>query len=814
MTVRLVFLFTLLQFAVHGLQIVHAQSLICQDGTGRQITINGSTACPFGLTPARATTGAPRQAQVPTVDTPSRPNPPSFEDTVATQAVLKTLGLYNGAVDGIAGPGTEAAVSAWQRTNKLPSTGYLTDAQITTLKRQAATSVTGPTTIPPSTSAPAPLQVSRTVGLDKPVLARPNPPSVEDTVAIQAALKASGFYNGAVDGLAGPGTESAVSAWQRANKLPSTGYLTETQITALKRPLAASAASPMAASPSIPIPPSAPASPAVVLPSPTIAQPSPVISPNNSASLLSSPSQSALVKKYSATLGIKNTEDILSGNSRDLVFFFNETDTAPNGVRGLSGHVAFVNDTVNLCLFPGFTPNETFMDWVKIDWVRKEKTVQNFELRLKECPVVNNVNGPLAAFDLFGVERRLLMNSANVETPLLLTLLQLIQAKKITYYTTSEYVSFEVYEESRLAEAAKNLRLLKEGKIAGFGAILVNPNVSLVCSPTTEEPTLLSIIAGQTIESFTEPKIRAKRDFQVRQEAPEGVFLSAKRKVCGFLVGDADFLKTLVLALERDGVTVSMAPLWLKQEKVDTLLKDLDTKKQLAKVREQEENRLAKIRQQEEDAQRAQALLQTRQAEEAAKIEQERQRKLLAAKQDLENLEKQEELKRLRKLVASRGQSIVDDWNRKLRSQIASISKEIQDIKDPVAQKKLAEQDPVIATAQRKKERLDEIWATFNSWQIATAKQGWEFGDTKSSLEDYGLARWRSRMIETVAIKVEFALINRVIGERTTACWNFVWINDEEFNFQRQPLAVPCSKYATEFKDLSIANQFKSQWKM
>ena len=82
--------------------------------------------------------------------------------------------------------------------------------------------------------------------------------------------------------------------------------------------------------------------------------------------------------------------------------------------------------------------------------------------------------------------------------------------------------------------------------------------------------------------------------------------------------------------------------LWLKQEKVDTLLKDLDTKKQLAKAREQEENRLAKIRQEEEDAQRAQALLQTRQAEEAAKIEQERRRKLLAAKQDLEDLEKQE----------------------------------------------------------------------------------------------------------------------------------------------------------------------------
>ena len=156
----------------------------------------------------------------------------------------------------------------------------------------------------------------------------------------------------------------------------------------------------------------------------------------------------------------------------------------------------------------------------------------------------------------------------------------------------------------------------------------------------------------------------------------------------------------------------------------------------------------------------------------------------------------------------------MDDWNRKLRSQIASISREIVDIKNPLAQKLLAEQDPIVVSTQRKKERLDESWAPFTNWQISMAKEGWEFGDTKASLEDYGLAKWRSRAIETVVVKAELLMINRVVGERRTACWNFIWINDEEFSFQRQPQAVPCEKYDSLFRDWAVANQFKSQWKM
>ena len=125
----------------------------------------------------------------------------------------------------------------------------------------------------------------------------------------------------------------------------------------------------------------------------------------------------------------------------------------------------------------------------------------------------------------------------------------------------------------------------------------------------------------------------------------------------------------------------------------------------------------------------------------------------------------------------------------------------------------LREQRAAKAEARRK-ERLADAWSPFPAWVADRAKEEWEFGDTKATLEDYGLAKWRSRSIEATSIKVEVPMTNRHIGERQTACWNFVWINDDEFNFIRNALAVPCDKYPAAFKKWSAENLFKSQWKL
>ncbi|TNF62954.1 MAG: peptidoglycan-binding protein [Rhodobacteraceae bacterium] len=53
--------------------------------------------------------------------------------------------------------------------------------------------------------------------------------SAEDRRALQVALQWAGFYSAAIDGAFGPGTRSAMSAWQSANGHEATGILTTAQ---------------------------------------------------------------------------------------------------------------------------------------------------------------------------------------------------------------------------------------------------------------------------------------------------------------------------------------------------------------------------------------------------------------------------------------------------------------------------------------------------------------------------------------------------------------------------------------------------------
>lgn len=102
---------------------------------------------------------------------------------------LKQLGFYEGAVDGIYGPGTESAVKAFQRTEGLTVDGIVGPQTWTALFEQE----------------------EETTG--------------HRVKQIQRQLKKLGYYEGAIDGIFGPGTESAVKAFQREEGLAVDGIV-------------------------------------------------------------------------------------------------------------------------------------------------------------------------------------------------------------------------------------------------------------------------------------------------------------------------------------------------------------------------------------------------------------------------------------------------------------------------------------------------------------------------------------------------------------------------------------------------------------
>lgn len=123
------------------------------------------------------------------------------DDVRTLQRQLQALGHYQGPIDGDFGPGTEAAVRAFQQAQGLDVDGIV--GPNTQRAVEAATA-----------TPPAPPSATFRSGS-----------SGEEVRAIQERLKVLGLYRGPVDGDFGGGTLGAVKAFQRSNGLGTDGIV-------------------------------------------------------------------------------------------------------------------------------------------------------------------------------------------------------------------------------------------------------------------------------------------------------------------------------------------------------------------------------------------------------------------------------------------------------------------------------------------------------------------------------------------------------------------------------------------------------------
>lgn len=164
-----------------------------------------------------AATQMPRAAAAPEttiiIERPkAKPAPKPDPATKRVQAALRGLGLYDGTVDGLAGPNTRRAIENYQRRSGTPVTGAV-DAHL--LDRLLAESTTGGIKPQPSSR-----QVAALAEEDMPAV-----PQNADlrVVRVQAGLKAFGNDGMEIDGVVGSRTRSAILEFQTLFGLPATG---------------------------------------------------------------------------------------------------------------------------------------------------------------------------------------------------------------------------------------------------------------------------------------------------------------------------------------------------------------------------------------------------------------------------------------------------------------------------------------------------------------------------------------------------------------------------------------------------------------
>jgi hypothetical protein len=164
------------------------QRVIAVPWSGLRVFQDNSGNMTLSLTSRAASEASPSASPSTSASTPA-----ASINVASAQQRLKDDGYYSGAVDGVPGPNTVAALRAYQRDHRLSVTGRLDSPTVRSLLSETRTA-----------SAPTP-----------PV----------DVRTAQRELRERGFYSGPIDGVLGTATEAALRAYQRDRGLTVTGRL-------------------------------------------------------------------------------------------------------------------------------------------------------------------------------------------------------------------------------------------------------------------------------------------------------------------------------------------------------------------------------------------------------------------------------------------------------------------------------------------------------------------------------------------------------------------------------------------------------------
>jgi peptidoglycan hydrolase-like protein with peptidoglycan-binding domain len=167
-----------------------------------------TTAAAFAPLPAAA---QPAQAGL------TYAQPLSPEALMRVQEKLRQLGAYQGRVDGVWGPDSQAALERFQQGRGLQVTGQLNQATVATLGMRPGELLEASRSGGGSGTA---------AGADAGPAAAMSGPLSQDAVRnIQARLRSLGFYRARPDGVWGPGTQASLERFQQGRGLQSTGQI-------------------------------------------------------------------------------------------------------------------------------------------------------------------------------------------------------------------------------------------------------------------------------------------------------------------------------------------------------------------------------------------------------------------------------------------------------------------------------------------------------------------------------------------------------------------------------------------------------------
>jgi hypothetical protein len=470
---------------------------------------------------------------------------------------------------------------------------------------------------------------------------------------------------------------------------------------------------------------------------------------------------------------------VLGSDPRDITALIAGRDTQVV-IRNLKGDPIFQSAPIACFPFGGLTtepgsPEMRFLSSVIADIAQKGG--------LAGAPITPKLCDPpdIAGYDL------VIFSSSQVATgssEVLSALVNALGSRQLVTFGTFTVANFDAGEKAKVA-AAQAEKAKNEAERQAARESFQSRDPTVISGISLESPaTVVCLMTSPDTEGVRYMLKRNDSPFVglvnansaiLEKSSADAIFLALKKHDCLAAIAPAGALKDVVAALARDNVVAEIHGGTLDRDR-------LANWKVLA-----EQDLLA------EQADQAKRLKAQREADTKQKAEDEERQTLEAERQKNDETARQQKILEMRKLVESKANAVVDGFADKLRDYMTTVQDEITTRKPP----------------SRQALSIFQPWA---SQYVTQIKQGWEFQAINATVEDYGRAQWKARTIEAISMKVEFPMLNRAIGEKKTDCVDFVWVNDEEFGFRRNPITVSCDMYASVFAAWSEQNTFTSQW--
>jgi hypothetical protein len=293
---------------------------------------------------------------------------------------------------------------------------------------------------------------------------------------------------------------------------------------------------------------------------------------------------------------------------------------------------------------------------------------------------------------------------------------------------------------------------VQAGRRTGYGVIAVSesPTACVVTPQETNRVDGMKELVSRNSYVIA-PKLTA--DWRFIEVTADLAYLGLQRHQCGYVVADADGLRSIAEALRRDSIKYVFAAVWWEGKEVDQATFDVRDKTE-QEIRKQAELDRAQKEQQQLEEQRSKNL-------------------------EADKTEKEQKLRQANS-VRARG----------LMNEVAGFVKDL---------------------AEKRKDDANRFFASYSNWLNARFSDQWETYNVTSDIADFGTVQWDRRALDAVVVRSVIQQKNRILGRYEDKCFMFGVVSDPEFAMNRDPIVADC-KDERSINRWQIGESFQSQW--